>query len=31
METIFGKPFNEIYTDWTEWNTGKFEELGLIN
>lgn len=29
MEAVFGKSFDEIYTDWAVWNTEKCRELGI--
>lgn len=30
MESVFGKPFSELYIQWTEWNTEQFSKYGLV-
>lgn len=29
METVFGKPFSELYREWTEWNAGQCSIMGI--
>ena len=29
METVFGKPFLELYREWTEWNAEQCSLMGI--
>jgi hypothetical protein len=29
METVFDKPFSELYLEWTEWNAEQCRIMGI--
>ena len=29
MEAVFGKPFSELYREWTEWNAEQCRTMGI--